>query len=175
MYEEEFDEDEEYYAIRPNKSLIKREIAETADFVKQLVALPPSQLNQLELDEPLLKAVTTAMTTDKGAHKRQMKYIVGLFRKMDISPIREKLARLQSKSAHAVREHHIVERWRDHLLAGNDEVLKQLLDEFPDIDRQQLRQLVRNAKKEQAEDSAPKFARLLYQYLKKTIAQENIE
>jgi ribosome-associated protein len=171
MYEEEYEyeEEDEYYAIRPNKSQIKREMAELAEFVKELVALPIPQLEQLELDENLYKAVITGMHTDRGAHKRQLKYIVGLLRKIDIAPIQEKLARLQSKSAHAVREHHMTERWRDRLISGSETELTQLLDEFPDADRQQLRQLVRNAKKEHLENATPKYTRALYQFIKKMI------
>lgn len=173
MYEEEYDDDEtEYYALRPNKTLIKRETAEISDFVKALMALSVYQLNQLELDEELYKAVTLATTTTKGAQKRQVKFIVGMLRKMDYSLIQDKLAKLQNKSAHAVREHHTVERWRDNLITGDDAVFKQLVDEHPEIDRQELRQLVRNAKKEMAESLSPKFSRLLYQYLKKILTQE---
>ncbi len=175
QFDEEYDDETEFYAIRPNKSQIKRDIETIADFVKDLIKLSTLQLNQLELEDSLHKAIMIAATTTKGAQKRQIKYVVGLFRKIDITPIQEKLARMQSKSAHAVREHHIVERWRDHLISGNDDVLTQLLDEYPDIDRQQIRQLIRSAKKETLESLPPKSARLLYQYLKKIITQETEE
>ena len=179
MYEEEFendyDDETEFYAIRPNKSQIKREMAELSDFAKELVQLSPTQLNLLELDETLHKAIILGATTSKGAHKRQLKYIVGLFRKIDLAPIQEKFARMQSKSAHAVREHHITERWRDSLISGNDDVLTELLDEYPEIDRQFIRQLIRNAKKEALETLPPKSTRLLYQYLKQIISHEITE
>jgi ribosome-associated protein len=175
MYEEELDEEGlEYYAIRPNKSQIKRDIAELFAFTEELVALPVTQLNQLDLDDSLHKAITAAAAMPpKGARKRQMKYICGLLRKIDIAPLQEQLARLQSKSAHAVREHHAAERWRDLLINGEETVMTQLLAEYPDADRQHLRHLVRSAKKEIASATLLKSSRLLYRYLKELFAQEN--
>jgi ribosome-associated protein len=73
---------------------------------------------------------------------------------------------MKNKSAHAVREHHIVERWRDRLIAEGNEALTELLDEQPHADRQLLRQLLRNAQKEAEADKPPRSSRLLYRYLK---------
>jgi ribosome-associated protein len=73
---------------------------------------------------------------------------------------------MKNKSAHAVREHHTVERWRDKLVAGGNEALTELLKERPHADRQQLRQLLRNAQKEAEANKPPKSSRLLYRYLK---------
>lgn len=176
MYEEELDENGvDYYAIRPNKSQIKRDIAELAVFAEELTGLPLTQLNQFELDIELYKAlVAAAGLPPTGARKRQMKYICGMLRKIDIAPLQEKLARLQSKSAHAVREHHAAERLRDQLINGEEEVLTRLLTDYPDADRQQLRHLVRSAKKELTLEAPLKFSRLLYRYLKGLLAQESV-
>lgn len=176
MYEEELDEDGvDYYAIRPNKSQIKREIAATLVFIEQLVALSPAQLALFELDDVLHKAILMAASLPHtNARKRQIKYIGGLMRKLDITPLQEQLARLQSKSAHAVREHHIAERWRDQLLAGDEHDINQFLAECPGADRQQLRHLVRSARKEATLSTPPKYARLLYRFLKDTLAQNEV-
>ena len=73
---------------------------------------------------------------------------------------------MKNKSAHAVREHHIAERWRDKLIAEGSNALTELLNEQPQADRQQLRQLLRNAQKEVEAAKPPKSSRLLYHYLK---------
>lgn len=173
MYEEELDEDGvDYYAVRPNKSQIKRDIAATTEFVELLVGLSPAQLVQFELDDIVYKAIATAASLPPtGARKRQIKYINGLLRKMDISGLQEKLARLQSKSAHAVREHHAAERWRDQLLTGDESIVTGFLAEYPEAERQELRNLVRGAKKEQTLTVPPKYARLLYRYIKEVLDQ----
>ena len=84
----------------------------------------------------------------------------------DVEPILEKVAKFKNQSGHAVREHHIVEKWRERLLNEGHDALTELLDEYPHADRQQLRQLVRNAQKEKELAKPPKSSRLLYRYLK---------
>jgi ribosome-associated protein len=179
-YGYEYDEDEEveYYAVRPNKSQQKRDMAALfalgeelsgALFAlgEELSGLPEAQLKTFELPENLHKAIVqVAGMPPKGARKRQLKFIAGQLHKIDIEPIQEGLARIKSKSAHAVREHHIIERWRDRLIAEGNEALAELLDEQPQADRQQLRQLLRNAQKEAAAGKPPRSSRLLYRYLK---------
>jgi ribosome-associated protein len=177
-YEYEYDDDEEveYYAVRPNKSQQKRDMAALFALGEELSGLPEAQLKMLELSENLHKAIVqVAGMPLKGARKRQLKFIAGQLHKIDIAPIQEKLARFKSKSAHAVREHHIVERWRDRLIAEGDEALSELLDEQPQADRQQLRLLIRNAQKEAAAAKPPKSSRLLYRYLKEVFNFEEGE
>ncbi len=166
FYEPE--EQERLYAIRPNKTQIKQQIAEIAAFAEKIVALTTTQLNTLELPESLREAISQAATMPhKGARKRQLKYITAALRKLDLAVIEEKIARLTSKSVHSVREHHQAEGWRDQLIADTTHgVLTQLLEQYPHADSQHIRQLQRNVKKELATQKPPKSARLLYQYLK---------
>ena len=60
---------------------------------------------------------------------------------------------------------HALERRRDKLLA-DDKALTVLLEENPELDVQQLRTLIRNARKEQAENKPPKAYREIFQILK---------
>ncbi|WP_404356402.1 ribosome biogenesis factor YjgA [Methylotuvimicrobium sp. KM1] len=164
---EEFDDEVEYYAVRPNKTQIKRDIAVLFELGEELVALSAAQLSTLDLPEGLHKAVIGATgMPPKGARKRQMKFICGLLRKLDVDPITEKLARIKNQSAHATREHHKIERWRDRLISEGQDALTELIDEYPQTDRQLLRQLMRSAQKEAAEARPPKSSRELYRYLK---------
>jgi len=168
-YEYEYDDDGEivYYAVRPNKTQIKKEIAGLFEMGEKMSELSPAQLSTLELPANIHKAVAEVSgMPQKGARKRLLKYIAGQLHKIDVNEFTEKLARIENKSAHAVREHHIVERWRDRLLAESNEALSELLDDYPQADRQRLRQLVRNAQKESETNKPPKSSRLLYRYLK---------
>ena len=61
---------------------------------------------------------------------------------------------------------HHIEKWRDDLLAEGDSALERLLTEYPTADRQFLRQLIRNAKKELQANKPPKSARSLFKYLR---------
>ncbi len=167
------DEAEEYYAIRPNKTQLKKDMAVLFALSEEMSELPTGQLKLLELPEIINKAVVEASgMPHKAARKRLLKFITGQLHKMDIEPILEKLSRIKNKSAHAVREHHAVERWRDRLISDGNDALTALLDEQPQADRQLLRQLLRNAQKEAEAGKPPKSSRLLYRQLKELFQVE---
>jgi ribosome-associated protein len=168
-YEYEYDDKGEivYYAVRPNKTQIKKDMAVLFALSEEMSELSATQLKCLELPENIHKAVAEVSgMPHKGARKRLLKFVTGQLHKIDVEPILEKLARMKNKSAHAVREHHIAERWRDKLIAEGSNALTELLYEQPQADRQQLRQLLRNAQKEVEAAKPPKSSRLLYRYLK---------
>jgi len=173
-YDDDYDDEVEYYAVRPNKTQLKKDIAALFALGEELSELPATQLQALELPENIHKALAeVAAMPHKGARKRQLKFIAGQFYKMDIQPYLEKLAHLRNQSAHAVREHHIAERWRDRLLTEGNTALTELLDEHPHADRQQLRQLIRNAQKEKETGKPPKSSRLIYRNLKQLFQLED--
>ncbi len=174
-YEYEYNDKGElvYYAVRPNKTQIKKEMAVLFDLSEELSELSATQVKYLDLPDNIHKAVIEVSgMPHKGARKRLLKFITGQLNKIDLEPVLEKLSRMKNKSAHAVREHHIVERWRDRLIAGGNNALTEFLNEQPDADRQQLRQLLRNVKKETEAGTPPKSSRLLYRYLKNVFKVE---
>jgi ribosome-associated protein len=175
--EEDYDEyDEvEYYAVRPNKTRIKKEIAALFALGEEMSGLSPDQLNSLMLPEKILQAVREVSgMPHKGARKRLLKFIAGQLHLIDTAPIMEKMARIKNKSAHAVREHHLAEKWRDRLIAEGDDAVTEMLDDYPEADSQQIRQLIRNAQKEIATSKPPKSARMLYRYVKELLQDEGI-
>lgn len=168
-YEYEYDDQGQivYYAVRPNKTQIKKDMAALFALSEEISELSVTQINTLELPDNIHKAILeVSKMPHKGARKRLLKYITGQLNKIDVEPILEKLARIKNKSAHGVREHHIVERWRDKLVKGGQEALTAFLNEQPDADRQHVRQLLRNIQKESETNQPPKSSRLLYRYLK---------
>ena len=168
-YEYEYDDQGQivYYAFRPNKTRIKKDMAALFALGEEISELSVIQVNSLDLPENIHKAILeVSKMPHKGARKRLLKFITGQLHKIDVEPILEKLARIKNKSAHGVREHHIVERWRDRLVKGGHDALTAFLNEQPDADRQHLRQLLRNIQKEAEANKPPKSSRLLYRYLK---------
>lgn len=169
---EQLEAEEEYYAVRPNKTQIKRDIAVIHKLAEEIVDLSAIQMSELDLPLDIYEAAkAAARLPQKGAKKRQLKFLTGLLRNIDIEEIQQKLATIKSQSALAAKEHHLLERWRDRLLDEGDQALSSLLQEYPNADRQQLRQLLRNAKKETEMGKPPKSTRLVYQYLKKLFAE----
>lgn len=149
-----------------SKSQIKRELLALQALGRELVALSRKDLAQLPLSEDLLEAITEARTLKMSALARKIKHIGKLLRDEEFEAIRDALARLRQPHVEAVQAFHEVEQWRDTLLAGNRELINELCQRYPDLDRQHLGQLVRNARKEASLQKAPKSARILFSYLK---------
>jgi ribosome-associated protein len=157
-----------------SKSQLKRDSAALQDLAAELALLSKHQLNALTLPENVVAATCQAAAMPlKGARKRQLKYIGGLLRKMDVGPILEKLAKQKNQSAHATREHHLAESWRERLLTEGDQALTELVMQFSAADSQQLRQLIRNAKKEVKTGKPPKSSREIYRVVKALIGTES--
>lgn len=154
-----------------SKTQRKKEMDALQDLGRELVALSRDTLKQMNLPEDLLTAVLDYKRfTANGALRRQMQYIGKLMRSVDPEPIRQHLAMLKGESAEHTAWLHLLERWRDRLV-GDDEALGRFIGDYPEADPQQLRTLVRNARKEQQEGRAPKAYRQLFQTLKTLIAE----
>lgn len=152
---------------RKSKSQRKREMTALQTLGEELVELASGELQRLALPEKLLDAVEAARAlSQRGARKRQMQYIGRLMRDVDPKPIQEALDAMKTHGRQATVDFHHLEHWRERLLVQGDEAVQELLAEYPDADRQHLRQLIRTAQAEQAADKPPRAARELFQYLR---------
>ena len=64
------------------------------------------------------------------------------------------------------------EEEEDVWIDEGDDAISLVLELYPQADRQQLRSLIRNAKKEKATNKPPKSARQIFQYLRE-LSEEN--
>jgi ribosome-associated protein len=156
---------ERRHAEAKSKSQLKRELLALRDLGKQLVDLPQSRLQGMQLSPPLLAAVVDAKRFKRGALKRQLQHIAGLLRSQDSAAVREALDDIHRPQQREVEHLHEVEGWRDALLAGDTQLLDELAARYRHADRQQLRQLVRNADRERQHNQPPKSARALFRTL----------
>jgi ribosome-associated protein len=151
--------------LTKSKSQIKREMHELQVLGKQLVELPSKQLVHIPISDSLREAIVDAKTMKLAALKRQIKFIGGLMSDEDEESIRKALDKLQQPHKEEVSKFHEVEQWRDHLLQGDQDLLNELANKFESFERQYVSQLIRNSKKETANNKPPKSARLLFKYL----------
>lgn len=79
---------------RPSKSAKKREAHALVELADTLVNLSNKQLAAIPLDEELQAAIAEARRLNKGARKRQLKYLGKLLRGYDTEPIQKALQRL---------------------------------------------------------------------------------
>jgi ribosome-associated protein len=149
-----------------SKSQLKREAHALQDLGELLITLKPAELDGLPLPEALARAIQDARIMKRGALKRQRQFIGKLMRDIDPEPIRAAMALRQQQAMDSSRRQHRLEDWRDRLIREGDDVLGAALEEFPQADRQQLRQLIRQARKEAEQDRPPKSARALFRYLR---------
>lgn len=158
--------DTEDQDLGPSKTQRKKEMTALQDMGTQLVKLPRGRLEKLDLPEALLDALLEAQRiTSHGAIRRQMQFIGKLMRDVDAEAIGEQLAVIRGESDSAKAEFHSLERWRTRLLE-QDDALTEWLARHPDADAQQMRQLIRNARKETAEGKPPKSSRALFRLLR---------
>ncbi|MBK6744141.1 MAG: DUF615 domain-containing protein [Hydrogenophilales bacterium] len=149
-----------------SKSQRKREMESLQDMGKDLVELSKERLMKLDLPENLRTAVLEAQRiTAHGATRRQLQYIGKIMRGVDADAIAEQLAEIRGESNAAKAEFHALERWRERLLA-DDNAITEWLARHPGADAQQLRQLIRNARKEAELGKPPKSSRELFRMLR---------
>ncbi len=159
-------EEEKLYAERPNKTAIKREMLALRELGRQLVAAPSGWLEKLSMSDQLKQEIAKARGFRKGALRRQLIFLEKLLRLEDAELIRSQLEDLTRPQQQETEHFHELEAWRDQLLQGDSVLLEELLDRFPLLDRQRIRQLVRNAQKEAKLNKPPKSSRVLFRYLR---------
>lgn len=164
----DIDESEEFDGP-PSKSQIKRELDALKDLGARLLDIPDDQL--AKVSEPkLIDAVQACRKITRGsARRRQVQYIGKLLRDEALSAeVNEILDRLDSGSRAHAQAFHRLEVWRDGLINQDADVMQEICDDYPDADRQHLRQLARKAADEKASESTrpPVNYRKLFQYLR---------
>jgi ribosome-associated protein len=133
---------------------------------EQLVALKRDRLAKIAMPDALREAINDAQRfTKHEARRRQLQYIGRLMRDVDPAPLQAALDEINGVSAAANARHHALERLRDRLL-DDEAVLGEIAQEHPAADLQILRQLRRNALKEQAAGKPPKAFRELFRVLR---------
>jgi ribosome-associated protein len=151
---------------RKSKTQKKKEAQALQSLGERLVTLSAGQIEDLHLPEELYDAVTFAKTLkSRGAQKRQMQYIGTLMRKIDSEPVQEALHNMEQGNCRKAEAFKETEKWRDELMNGNDMLMETILKKYPDVDRQQLTGLVRQARKEKTGDKPPRAYRTLFRYL----------
>ena len=130
---------------------LKRESAELQKLGEELLTLRADSLERLLLSEKLKDAVLEAkrITSFEGK-RRQMQFIGKLMRLVDpavLDTVRSALSEQSSGSAQENLILHLAESWRERLL-GAEDAFGDWLAQHPDTDSQQLRALIRQARKD---------------------------
>jgi ribosome-associated protein len=153
---------------KPSKSQRKRDMTAAQALGEQLLQLRPDVLQKMPLDERLLETILQAQKMPQHEAKRRHLQLIGkLMRVADVDAIQNAFLETQSGSVAATRALHELEHWRSRLLKEGDAAIGEALLVFVGVDVQQLRQLIRDAKREIEQEKPPAAARKLFQYLKR--------
>ena len=134
-----------------SRTELKRESDELQDLGKELLTLRTDLFNRLGLPDKLADALAEARRiTNFEGKRRQMQYVGKLMRKLEpavVQAVRDALDEQRSGSAKEKLALHQAEQWRDRLIA-QDGAQAEWIDLYPDTDIQQLRALIRQARKD---------------------------
>jgi ribosome-associated protein len=137
--------------LEASKTDLKRESTELQRLGEALLTLRGDLMEGLQLPDKLADAVAEARRiTNFEGKRRQMQYIGKLMRGQDeetLQSVRDALEEQRRGSAGEALALHQAEKWRDDLI-GKQEALEQWLSAYPQTDTQQLRALIRQARKD---------------------------
>lgn len=169
------DLEEEY--DRPSKSQLKREMTALQKLGEQLVNESADRLKRVPMPDKLRDAI---MECQKIRHnegrRRQLQYIGKIMRSLDEDAVAQINNTLDSWKGLLKADTvlmHAIENQREKLLSDGS-ALTEFVQRYPAADIQQLRTLIRNAKKEAAENKPPKSYREIYRQLKQLMSPPSI-
>jgi ribosome-associated protein len=162
--------DDDAASLRPSKTQLKQKSHDLQALGVAVSGLSDERLAAIPMAEKLREAIEMfRRTRTHEGRRRQMQFVGKLMRGADEEALREAVAAATLGSARETLALHEAERWRAALIA-DDEALTQWLQAHPQTDTQQLRSLVRAARRDAAglapEARQPRSFRDLFQFIK---------
>ena len=154
---------------RPSKTELKRQSDALQDLGHELVDQPRDRVKRVPMPDDVRDAILECQSIKNHEGRRRALQFVG--KKMrtlseeEVAVIVRTIEGWSGASKADTAALHALERRREKLLV-DEKALTTLLGEHPELDAQHLRTLIRNARKEQAENKPPKAYREIFQILK---------
>ena len=142
----------------PSRTDLKRESSQLQELGEELLTLRADLLERLDLPEKLAEALREARRiTNFEGKRRQMQFIGKLMRLLEpavLEAVRSALDEQHNGSAQENLTLHLCESWRERLI-GSEDALGLWLTQYPATDTQQLRALIRQARKDHGSVDQP--------------------
>ncbi|NOU53061.1 DUF615 domain-containing protein [Pseudoalteromonas sp. JBTF-M23] len=164
--------DTEEEIIYVSKSELKRDAQQYQQLAQDLASMPKKQRDKLPLTGDLLDAMVVAdkIRQKSEAYRRHINYITKTLRLTEnVEEIEAAIAVMLNKNNQADVLLNKVELLRNELIEQGDSKINDLLEQYPTLERQKMRQLVRQASKEFKAEKPAKGYKELFQYLKEAI------
>ncbi len=158
----------------PSRSARRREALAVLELAEALVSSPPSRVAKIELPDEVREEIANVRRIPSHiARKRQLAHLAKLMRRHDeatFDAARAELSNDRERGARQASALHHIEALRESLLAGGDEALAAFIAAHPDIDRQRLRSLIRQARNERDANKPLHAYRELFRLLRELIS-----
>lgn len=160
-------------ATGPSRSQRRREALDVLDLAGKMMDAPDGMVARLPMSAELADVLAASRRIRQhGARKRQMQFLAKQLRRLDDEELEALRAVFEVDQTQVRRETarlHRLEALRERLLDGGDEALAELLADYPQADRNRLRQWQRQAVRERQQSSTPRAARELFRYLRELL------
>jgi ribosome-associated protein len=153
-----------------SKSQRKRDAEALKKIALKLVDLTPTKLNDLPLPENLRQAIIDAKSIKShGATRRQAQLIGKLMRCADHETILQAYAQIVAQDNAKTAVFHDLEQWRNRLIDEGSEALTEFVNCYRPANMQHLRQLVKKAIEEKANNKSVGASKALFRFLRTCI------
>ncbi|MGO2012247.1 MAG: ribosome biogenesis factor YjgA [Pseudoalteromonas sp.] len=158
--------------IYVSKSELKRDAQELHQLGSDIAKMGKKQRERLPLNDDLQEAMVVAdkISNKSDAYRRHLNYIAKTLRTVEnIDEIKALIDIMLNKNNQAEVIIKKIEQLRSDLIEQGDDLINQTIEQYPTLERQKMRQLVRNAAKEVKAEKPARGYRELFQYLKGAI------
>ncbi|WP_105167238.1 ribosome biogenesis factor YjgA [Pseudoalteromonas sp. T1lg23B] len=158
--------------IYVSKSELKRDAQQYHQLAQDLANMPKKQRDKLPLSDDLIEAMVVAdkIRQKSEAYRRHINYITKTLRLTEnVADIEAAIGLMLNKNKQADVLLNKIELVRDELISQGDSKINELIDKYPRLERQKMRQLVRQASKEEKAQKPAKGYKELFQYLKEAM------
>jgi|TARA_B110000238_G_C16130951_1_gene441404 ribosome-associated protein len=152
-----------------SKTELKKDSKKIQDFGRKISQLTIKNIEIFNFSSKTYEAIIDLKNLkSNSAKKRQVQYVGKLLRETDLTYAFLIMKQLKVSSQKEIQKNHTIEKWRDKLLSSADSITE-FFDEYPNINRQLIRQAITNAQKEKKEEKPPKYSRQLFKIIKDII------
>ena len=152
-----------------SKTELKKDSKKIQQFGRKISELSMNNIEAFKFPLNIYEAVIGLKNLkSNSAKKRQVQYLGKLLREFDLTHAFLVMKQLEVSSQKEIQRNNIIEGWRNKLLNNNNSITE-FVDEYPEIDRQSLRQTISNAQKEKKDNKNPKYSRQLFKLIKDII------
>ena len=152
-----------------SKTELKKDSKKIQQFGRKISELTINNIEAFKFPLNIYEAtIDLKNLKSNSAKKRQVQYLGKLLREIDLTDAFIIMKQLKVSSQKEIQRNNIIEGWRNKLLNNNNSITE-FVDEYPEIDRQSLRQTISNAQKEKTKNKPPKYSRQLFKLIKDII------